>query len=83
MKKVTIYEINDGLDGVVVAKSLKQAIKKLVPYYGYSVKDVIDDIKASEEDLFSHSYDWTLTGDTKVAKKGRYRKSKILGWCES
>ncbi len=81
MKKLTMYKINDGLDGVILAKSLKQAIKMLAPYYGYTVKDFIDSIKKCDKD-YSYDDDWILTNVDKVAKKGRNRRSKMLGWTE-
>lgn len=81
MKKIKVYEINEGLDGVVVAKSLKHAIKKLAPCYGYKVHEIIEDIKKSDEDC-KHDGDFQLTGLNKVAKKDEHTKSRVLGWCE-
>ncbi|MDT8718186.1 hypothetical protein IAI10_16085 [Clostridium sp. 19966] len=82
MKKIKVFVINDGLDGIIVAKSIKQAIKKIAPfYYPYKVNDFISSIKKCQKDS-SYDGDWTLTNVRKVAKKGKYRKTKVLGWCE-
>lgn len=81
MKKIKVYEINEGLDGVVVAKSMKHAVKKLAPYYGYKVHEIIKDIKKSDED-YKYDADFELTRIDRVAKKGEHRKSRVLGWCE-
>lgn len=81
MKKLTIYEINDGLDGVILAKSLKQAMKILAPYYKYPVKNFINSIKNCEKNYRSES-DWILTNINKVPKKKEYKKPRMLGWYE-
>ena len=81
MKKLNVYEINDGIDGVILAKSLKQAMKKLAPYCGDSVSEILNSIKQREKDEYDF-YDWSLTGAYKVIKRGNNKKVKILGWCE-
>ncbi|WP_139905637.1 hypothetical protein [Clostridium thermarum] len=86
MKKINVYYVNEGLDGVVVAKSLKQAIKKLAPYYAsktHKVKqvaaDMVKEIKKDWKD--SNSQTWSCE-ESKVSKKGKHRRSKLLGWYE-
>lgn len=69
MKKLKKYWINDGLDGIILAKSLKQAIKILSPYYGYTPHEILDDIKKPQ------SYDFELTATMHMAKKGVNKKT--------
>lgn len=82
MKKLTCYEINDGFDGVVVAKSLKQAIKMLSKYNKpYKISEIMKSIKKCQID-YDCTELWALTCELKVPKKGKYKKSRIIGWCE-
>lgn len=76
MKRLKEYYINDGLNGIILAKSLKQAIKMLAPYYGYKPHEILDDIKKPQ------SCDFELTEVIHMAKKGTFKKSRIIGWCE-
>jgi hypothetical protein len=82
MKKIKYFELNDCLDGVVIAKSLKHAIKLIAPYYDYSVYEIIQEIKKDELDKFGDS-SFGLTYEAKVAKKKNNRRSCVLGWLES
>lgn len=66
MKKINVYEFNDGLDGIVVAKSLKQAAKKINAFYKCKSNDIIED--------------WTV--DIYSIKKKKGVKSEIKGWCQ-
>ncbi|MCR3759181.1 hypothetical protein KYB31_09285 [Clostridium felsineum] len=81
MKKLKKYEINDGLDGVILAKSLKQAIKILAPYHGYPVHDFMLSIKKCEK---GHCWDgdWCLTNIKQIPKKGRNKRVRMIGWYE-
>lgn len=85
MKKIKVYHFNDGIDGVVVAKSLKHASKKLLStgYYDYSVDEIMKHCK----DWWKNEYNATLTDWVadiyKYPKKGNYKKSKVIGWYES
>lgn len=82
MKKLNIYEINDGIDGVILAKSIKQAVKMLIKYYEpYKVHDLMFSIKKCKEN-WRYDGSWALTGVYKKPKKGRYRRPKVLGWRE-
>lgn len=87
MKKLKEYEVNDGLDGVILAKGLKQAVKILAPYYaggyGYTEAEILNDIKKSEKDPYNCDYTFSLTSVHHVAKKGKNRKPRMIGWCES
>ena len=82
MKKLNVYEINDGLDGVIVAKSLKQAIKMLSKYNTlYTVSEIMKSIKKFQIDYCCNEL-WALTYNFKVPKKGKYKKPRIIGWRE-
>jgi hypothetical protein len=82
LKKLNVYEINDGLDGVILAKSLKQAIKLLAPHYGYPVCYFLNEIKKTEK---GHCWDgdFAVTGKRKVIKRGKYKCVRVIGWCEN
>jgi hypothetical protein len=82
MKKIKYFELNDCLDGVIIAKSLKHAIKLIAPYYGYSVHEILQEIKRYENDRWSDS-SFGVTYEARVAKKKGNKKSCILGWSES
>jgi glutamine amidotransferase-like uncharacterized protein len=82
MKKLKIYYINDGLDGVVLAKSVKHAIRILSKYTEpYTKSEIMYGIKRNKNQ-WDKSTEWDLTNIVKVPKKGRYRKARMLGWCE-
>ena len=83
MKKLNEYSFNEGLDGVIIAKSLKQAVKKLVKVYDdYTVEEVIKDCADYDKNSIDSKGDWSVSV-WPVAKKGENRKSKFLGWCPS
>lgn len=79
MKSLNVYELNDGLDGVIVAKSIKQAIKIIAPYYGYTVNSILSDVKNYEKDRWCNC-SFAITDIYKMPKKKSCRKSKLLGW---
>ena len=81
MKKLNVYEINDGIDGVIIAKNLKQAMKKLSAYCGEPVSELLKSIKEYEEEENINSC-WVLTGEYKELKRGLNKKAKIKGWCQ-
>lgn len=82
MKKLKIYEINEGLDGVIAAKSLKHAAKLLSPWYGYKPHELIASMNEIDKTGW-HCGEFEVTRVKKVIKKGIFRKSKVLGWCPS
>lgn len=72
-----VYEINDGYEGLVVAKSLKQAINLVYPlYYGKDKKHEI--LKQCNNPEWDN--DWLITDITKVGKHKCYKKSKVMGF---
>jgi hypothetical protein len=82
MKTLKYFELNDCLDGVIIAKSLKHAIKLIAPYYSYSVHEILQEIKKNENDKLGDS-SFGITYEAKIAKNKKYRKSRVLGWIES
>ena len=80
-----VYEINDGYDGFIVAKSLKQAINLVYPLY--CSRDKKSEILKQCKNPQSNS-DWLVTSITKVGKHTKvgqyklYRKSQVLGFSE-
>lgn len=73
MKKLNLYEINDGLDGVILAKSLKQAVKIMVKSYNpCTVNEMLTSIK--------YNKDFSLTDICKIPKCKQNKKSKVLGF---
>ena len=51
-KFIKVYNFNDGVDGIVVAKSLKQAVNilsKINATHGYGKKEIIDSCKKSDK----------------------------------
>ncbi|MDU4725911.1 hypothetical protein [Clostridium sp.] len=78
MKKLNKYYINDGVDGVVVAKSLKQAINLIYPYYynSYPKGEILEQCKNPKWEN-----DWLIKDVIKVSKN-KYKKSAVLGWLE-
>lgn len=72
-----IFYFNDGLDGVVLAKSLNQAIGILIKagYSHVSKAEIHKGIKTGEEQYNgSWGVDWV-----RCKRKG---ESRVLGWCE-
>ena len=71
MKKIQVFYFNDGDDGVIVAKSLKQAYKIMIK------NEIFDSINEINE--------WIKTNDIyiehyKKAKRMEFKKSEFLGW---
>lgn len=83
MKK-RIYYINDGLDGIILAKSRNQAIGILAKCSGcFKKQDIRLCAKRIDKDYFYHSpngtEDWWISNSGHVNIKG---KSRLLGYCE-
>jgi hypothetical protein len=66
------YIINDGLDGVIVAKSLKHCAKILSRYNGVKVPELIENFKSSNPEADFRYY----------TEKTRERKSRFIGFVE-
>jgi hypothetical protein len=85
-KKIREFRFNEGLDGCVLAKSLKHATKLLLAtgyYEGYTVKEVIEHCKDWDRNGYKAKLtDWEAEYRRHI-KKGKYRKSKVLGWIPS
>ena len=80
MKKLNEYNFNEGLDGVIIAKSLKQAVKKLLEVCdGYTIEEVIKDCADYDKNSIDSKGDWSVS-IWPVPKKGKNRKSKFWGW---
>ena len=75
MKKINVYEFNDGLDGVVTAKSFKHACKILAREYGISHVEMMNNFKGDPECIDTWFYD-----DNKISKSKMYRKSYVVGY---
>ena len=84
MKYLKHYEFNDGVDGIVIAKSVKHAVRKLYKHdalCGYTEYEVLESCK-HDRGLFGYGdYDWEYDVK-KVPKKKFNRKSKIVGRIE-
>ena len=80
MKKLNLYEINDGLDGLIIAKSLKQAAKKLSFFNSTPVHLLMEELQSEDTENYDSTY--ILTCISKRAKKKEFKKSMFLGWCE-
>ena len=78
MKKMKLYEINEGYDGFIVAKSLKQAINLISPYCKPTKKNEI--LKQCKNPDWDN--DWLITDIAKVGKHKCYKKSQVLGFQE-
>lgn len=77
MKKITYYEFNDGIDGLMVAKSLKQAIKLIAcKYCKHTTANVI------VREIKKGRCNFILTDSMPFAKKGIYKKTKLFGMCD-
>jgi len=75
MKRLKKYYINDGLDGIILAKSLKQAIK-ILTNFGYCYPSLfLKEIK-KENGFFK------LTNVKHLPKKGINKKPRFVGWYE-
>jgi hypothetical protein len=71
------YYFNDGLDGVVIAKSLKHAVNILCKNgYRDMKNEILDGIKKSEKDPYADSA-WYVE-----VFKTTGRRSEMLGWYE-
>lgn len=82
MKKINKYYLNEGMGGVILAKSLKQAMKKVVHVYRPdTVKTLVDHYKEYERYDEQISSEYFLEVD-KVAKKGENKKSMLIGFSE-
>jgi len=76
-----VYEFNEGLDGVIVAKSDKQAAKMLVKVYdGYTVNQILALCKNKDCEAKIGGDDW-IVDIGKEPKKECYKKAAFLGWC--
>lgn len=85
-KFIKVYNFNDGVDGIVVAKSLKQTVNilsKINATHGYGKKEIIDSCKKSDKskEWGLVVFDWEYE-KTKVPKRKCCNKPKMLGWCE-
>lgn len=84
-RPIKIYYINDGYDGVVCAKNIKQVASLLsLPWaYGgngeYSKAEILKSLKTGGE---YGNYEFQITKIKVVKKKGKYSKPRILGWIE-
>lgn len=78
MKKMKLFYINDGTDGIVVAKSLKHACNLVGSVYQIKSNVIEDGIKRSWRNGFLEE-DWSADMFI-VPKKGKYKKARILGW---
>jgi len=75
MKYLNLYEINDGIDGMILAKSLKQAVKIMVKGYNpCTINEMLNSIKNNE--------DFCLTDICKIPKCNQNNKSKVVGFCD-
>lgn len=82
MKKINYYSINDGMGGIILAKNLKQAIKKVAWLYKPdTVKEIMNIIKESEK-IDSYENVEYVCDKYKIAKKGENKKSKLIGFYE-
>lgn len=79
MKKIYRYHFNDGLDGVVDAKSLKHGAKKIAKVYGMSVYEIMDSVRKYWND---EKYEDFACDVSEIPKKKNI-KSKIIGWCQN
>ncbi len=71
MKKINVFYFNDGDDGVIVAKSLKQAYKIMIK------NEIFDSINEIEEWIETNDIDCEVE---KQAKKMEFKKPEFLGW---
>lgn len=84
-RSIKIYYINDGYDGVVCAKNIKQVAALLsAPWAyggngGYTKAEILRSLKTDGE---YGNYEFQITKVKKVKKKGQYSKAKMLGWIE-
>lgn len=81
MKKIKEYYFNDGMDGVVVAKNLKQAVKKISKHYEINPNVLLKDIKTGIK-IEEYSDEVWLVEELLILKKGHCKRSRVLGWCE-
>jgi hypothetical protein len=75
MSKRKKYYFNDGIDGIVIARSLKHAINILRRngYSSYTTNEIMKSVK--KNDIFSGDF-------TVEAFNGNYKRSRMVGWCE-
>lgn len=73
-----IFYVNDGLDGVILAKGLKQAIHILAKEYGYH-KSVIRQYVKNEKKGKLDDEIWDVQP---VRKKSNGGRSRVLGYFE-
>lgn len=71
-----IFYVNDGLDGVVLARGKKQAINLISKAYRISKQDMRRYFKGRDK---NESEWWDMEECKGKSGKG---KSSILGWCE-
>lgn len=85
MKKIKEYRINEGLDGVIIAKGLKHTVKQLIAtgyYEGYTVQEVMEHCKDWDKNGYNAKLtDWSADV-RRHCKKGIFKKSRVVGWCE-
>ena len=83
MKKIYRFEFNEGVDGIVIAKSFKQAAKKIAKEYDtYSYMEIM--VECSNEYVEGIDFKGSWSVDCyKVPKKKKYSKSKVIGWIVS
>lgn len=84
-RPIKIYYVNDGYDGVVCAKNIKQVSRLLsAPFayggkYGYTKSQILKSLKSDDD---SSECCFFITKVYTVSKKGKYSKPRILGWIE-
>ncbi len=84
-RPIKIYYINEGYDGVVCAKNIKQVAHLLSASWayggngGFGKAQILKSLKSDDD---SCDCDFDITKVKVVKKKGKYAKPKILGWIE-
>jgi len=75
MSKRKKYYFNDGLDGIVIARSLSHAVNTLRRngYNSYTKHELMESVKRG--DIFNCDF-------TVEIFNGNYKKSRMVGWCE-
>lgn len=73
------YYFNDGIDGIVIAKSIKHACKLLCKaVYSEGFNDVYTSVKLTEKDPYNEFADWAITDIVKVKNE----KCRVIGFVE-
>jgi hypothetical protein len=76
MSKRKKYYINDGLDGILIGRSINHAINiiRRNGYNHFTKQEIKKSIKTEKE---VNGCGWSVE-----VHHGNYKKSMMLGWCE-